>query len=653
MMPKPKNPEPKLMDDADLSLFTKKKPMPPDSDEEDFGFERPNFSKRHADNFGKPIDEDTFDMEKYRPHNYEVSRPKGDDINDLVDYYSKYKLTRNAIGRTNLGVGGTGTLNGHYNDDYDDEPMPMRSKKFSDPDHQYIPDEDLAQPQPPPRKKHSDPEDYNIGRRRPSYEFGDGLDPATRLILMKNKDTAEPRRRYDDDIPNGDTYSRQNFSNQSRYTGRNFEDDSMDSLRPSPPGERPTAATAMSSHTRAMLDKLKQSTVELQDLTEGDEAALPPRRAGAGPAAGRQQKKSRFLRNTLGGGEDALYEDPESDNRKYANSLANNILGLRDDSMGDFDKYRPDPMRISPPKRHTKKSFDMYDDAPPVAPQRKFQDDDDTDAMIANLKQKTTRKAATDILRDIEKDTTSDFVKFEPIKSFKDTFRPSPEPEMNKYGSLNRMQPRQPKKSYLDQDDTPNPFTSLRGGSHDQQNGHGLYGRGKKQAGYGLEDPGSGYGAEEDFGGGMSGYGRQPQQQQPSYAQQYGSLGRNGLGPGQQHQPGQYMQPPQQGMYGQQPDMGGYGVGGGGGGDLYGPMQGAGYGGYGGPPQYQQPYGQMGQQGYGFNGMGPQGGYDQMSYGQGMGMANMGGYGQQQQLQQGANLRQARHQKYGGNSGGW
>merc|ERR1712029_137421 len=99
--------------------------------------------------------------------------------------------------------------------------------------------------------------------------------------------------------------------------------------------------------------------------------------------------------------------------------------------------------------------------------------------------------------------------------------------------------------------------------------------------------------------------------------QQYGSLGRNGLGPAQSQQHRQQQQP----MYGQgQPDMmaggGGYGQ------DLYGMGGGGGMAGgygYGAPQQYQQPYGQ--QPGYSNGMMAPQGGYDQMSYVQ-------GGYGQ-------------------------
>ena len=48
----------------------------------------------------------------------------------------------------------------------------------------------------------------------------------------------------------------------------------------------------MSSHTRMMLDKLKQSTSELQGLTDGaEEPVFSPRKPGA-----ERRKKSRFLR---------------------------------------------------------------------------------------------------------------------------------------------------------------------------------------------------------------------------------------------------------------------------------------------------------------------------------------------------------------------
>merc|ERR1719273_1835340 len=194
-----------------------------------------------------------------------------------------------------------------------------------------------------------------------------------------------------------------------------------------------------------MLDKLKQSTAQLQDLTEGGEEDFVPPRRGNRPQ--QQQKKSRFMRRT--GGEEAGGEAGE-DNEKYYSSLANNVLGLRNDTMGDFDKFRPDPLRISPPKRPTRKNYD-FDEEPAGVQQRKFVDEDDTDAMIANLKQKTTRRAATDILRDIEADTDQDRVKFEPVKSFKDSFRSEAESDM-KFGSLSRMTSAKQtsKKSYLE-----------------------------------------------------------------------------------------------------------------------------------------------------------------------------------------------------------
>merc|ERR1740129_1417023 len=99
---------------------------------------------------------------------------------------------------------------------------------------------------------------------------------------------------------------RRNFSNQQRFGGGGgggggggLGDDDIGYLRPSPPSERPagttdTAMSSMSSHTRMMLDKLKQSTAQLQDLTEGgEEVSVPPRRGNRQQQ--QQQKKSRFM----------------------------------------------------------------------------------------------------------------------------------------------------------------------------------------------------------------------------------------------------------------------------------------------------------------------------------------------------------------------
>ena len=111
-------------------------------------------------------------LEKYRPHNFDLGKPKGDDINDLVDFYSNYRTKRSALGR----VHGAGRLH-----DYDDElePEPRRGGRID----------------PEPRKKFSDPE-MSYRTERPDYRtagngFNDfeSLDPATRLILEKARTT--------------------------------------------------------------------------------------------------------------------------------------------------------------------------------------------------------------------------------------------------------------------------------------------------------------------------------------------------------------------------------------------------------------------------------------------------------------------------------
>merc|ERR550519_2466680 len=121
-----------------------------------------------------------------------------------------------------------------------------------------------------------------------------------------------------------------------------------------------------------------------------------------------------------------------------------------------------------------------------------------------------------------------------------------------KFGSLNRMSSaRQNKKSYLDQDDTPNPFSSLRSSKESEGTFGSRFG-GKKQAGYSLDEEDGGYGG----GTGAGGYGRQPQGGYGGGQQNYGSLGRNYGGnqhqqqQHQQHQ--QYQQQPQPGQFMQQ-----------------------------------------------------------------------------------------------------
>jgi len=691
---KPSKQEP-LMDDADLSLFTKKKKVFNDDNDDDLGFDRPS-NYKYDNHISSKLEDDRMDMEKYRPHNFETSRPKGDDLNDLMDYYSKYKTNRNALGR----VSNISRRNGHFDDELDEgvggvpndgferemnfgkkysdpeqnyeadyDPISPR-KKYSDPEDHILPRKKYSDSEDPilPRKKYSDPEDLGIEKpyQRTSFDYSDSIDPATRLILMKSSGSSAPRSRlnYDDEAPPSNGYKpapRPSYGSQKS----NYDDD-FDRLRPSPPKERErdTSSSSLSSHTRMMLDKLKQSTQELQGLTdESEEPFVPAKKADI------RRKKSRFLRN-MNEDDNVIDEEPD----RYASTLANDVLGLRNDSMGEYDKYRPEPVRLSPPKRPGKgRNYDFDDE--PAAPTYKFVDEDDTDAMIQNLKQKTTRRAATDILRDIEKDVSP--VKYEPIASFKDTFRPSPEPENKRYGSLSRNSTKQSRKpAYDTTQEMANPFSSLRKTEPQIESPYSRFAP-KKQGGYSYDDDEDGIGGSQKYGSlnktSSAGYGG---------TQNHGSLGRNAGNYGQQQQPQQpqqmymqsqqpaysqsdsYMQPQQpsysqsesysapgqdlygmQGGYSQQTQQPGYGQ-----------QQGYGMGGYGQQPQYDQTgygqggYGQMGQ------GMGGMGGMDSGIGGMGGGMGGMGGgmsggmggYGQQQPA---SNLRQARHQRYGnGNS---
>merc|ERR1719206_1080471 len=319
-----------LMDDADLSLFTKKKPVIDSDEEEDFGFERPKHGKKFESSFANQSEDDIMDMEKYRPHNFETTRPKGDDINDLMDYYSNYKTNRNAMGRLSSASRQVRSHNEEFDDvaatnDGFEKEMNWR-KKYSDPEQNYVSEYEPL----PPRKKFSDPEDIGIERpyERTKFDFGDSIDPATRLILMKNNQSSGPKMRmnFDDDEQQSNGYRqppRPTYENKSY--GSNFED-AMQMLRPSPPKQREMNSenSALSSKTRIMLDKLKQSTQELQGLTDESEEVcnfVPAKKAEI------RRKKSRFLR-TMAGDDDVIDEEPD----RYASSLANDVLGLRNDS---------------------------------------------------------------------------------------------------------------------------------------------------------------------------------------------------------------------------------------------------------------------------------------------------------------------------------
>ena len=172
----------------------------PERDEEDLGFVRPSrfagsrdallrgHSQEDRDEDGPSGDLDS--LEKYRPHNYEFSKPKSEDINDLVDFYASYRAP--ARGRPGAAGGGGGV---HRQRSLDpDEAAPYNfadgeaRKKFSDPGQQFHQqhkrfDGGLYQNGGGGGGRHQTATDEN------GFYDLDSIDPATRLILERARQT--------------------------------------------------------------------------------------------------------------------------------------------------------------------------------------------------------------------------------------------------------------------------------------------------------------------------------------------------------------------------------------------------------------------------------------------------------------------------------
>merc|ERR1719430_1553463 len=137
-----------------------------------------------------------------------------------------------------------------------------------------------------PMKKFSDPEDRygnefggtdnttmrssNVEEPRQfkgNFDYTDSINPATRLILERARNESTRRPVYMEQEMDAPPMRRAPQRNVDRRGG-DF-DDEFQALRPSPePERRRTEESALSPSTRAMLDKLKKSTQELEGLTE-------------------------------------------------------------------------------------------------------------------------------------------------------------------------------------------------------------------------------------------------------------------------------------------------------------------------------------------------------------------------------------------------
>ena len=322
-----------LMDDADLSLFTKKKPVQDDDDDDLSGY-RPKVGKgqRFESTFAAGLDDNAEDMEKYRPQNYEALRPKGDDINDLMDYYSSFKTQRSALSmlppasRLAPGTGMAHPPSGDPEQDdwgfqqdlqremtqrkkfsdpgaFSHEPMRL-GKKYSDPEDRY--GGDMENPPNPFSSLRSRDEPVQF---RSKFDYGDSLDPATRLILDRARDTRGGFRTSVTEQPmDYAPEPRAPMRRPQTVRARGEFDDEFQAMRPSPePERRRTEESTLSPTTRAMLEKLKQSTQELQGLTEEQDELVTYSKQG-GARAG-QRKSSRFLRKVSNEDDPRLEEE--------------------------------------------------------------------------------------------------------------------------------------------------------------------------------------------------------------------------------------------------------------------------------------------------------------------------------------------------------
>jgi hypothetical protein len=225
-----------------------------EDDNEDLGFVRPSNSNNRFSSRGRePPREDEVEaeiesLEKYRPHNYEFSKPKSEDINDLVDFYSNYR----APGRTRASGG---TLYRQRSLDPPEEGLYVSSggsgggggggeprKKFSDPGLAHQSGFDIADAYHNEDRGRWGPEmeQNRTGERRRAGGGGptdngfydlDSIDPATRLILEQAR---QARSRPVESYGGGSSFLRSGVSSD----GEDFN-----SLRP-PPGSNNGVASA-------------------------------------------------------------------------------------------------------------------------------------------------------------------------------------------------------------------------------------------------------------------------------------------------------------------------------------------------------------------------------------------------------------------------
>lgn len=384
-------------------------------------------------------------LEKYRPSFYEAGPPKeSGDINDIRDYYTNMLTRQRAMNRF------TGYQPQYSGNDYDNhvggEPAfeNQRSGHRNGNSASYGEYESYLM------------DDQGFPPNLQASRFQPAMDQSTKYLLDKAK-AARSRPVWEPE--------------DQRHP---FEEETMEQplARPKEVTTRaPPQETMMSSRTRSLLDQVKQSTAALQTMSTWEDE-VEDRTSSRRP--------SRFLRRS----EDQLrnHRGYNDDSSFDVSRMADEILGesmypnTRDNggATGRFSSGIGNAAQPPPPRRkHSYQSSldtDRFSDRSSPdsrvptgsrAQQRirkDDEDDDDLDAMINSLKQKTSGRDMSKVVYDIEGDAngrTYGRKSISPIPKRDYSYDPTPLPEARPRPQQSRQGP---PTSY-------DPYNHLRGGS--------------------------------------------------------------------------------------------------------------------------------------------------------------------------------------------
>lgn len=325
-------------------------------------------------------------LQKYRPSAYDAGPRDNSDINDIRDYYSNYK-TR-GFNRYSSASGGARygqTSNVEPLDDFDYQPTPryQRSSYLDSGSSNGGQFENYQQPQP----------------------LQPALDESTKFLLEKSR-AARNRPLWEPDEPAFERPQHQQPLQPQQYAPY---ESNLERPTPYEPSrlQRDPEDTMMTSKTRSLLDKVKESTMGLQDLNSMVDD-FDDRKSQMNMS--KTRKNSRFLKNR-----DSIPNNGQQniDRSDYeAHRLADDILG--ENIHPPRERGEPEMGRkasltsasgLGPTRKYSYQSSINSGGSPePVFRSRKTNnpEDDDLDAMLNDLKQKTSGRDMYKIVQDIE-----------------------------------------------------------------------------------------------------------------------------------------------------------------------------------------------------------------------------------------------------------